>query len=99
MTRGVITFFRHLKWFSLALTGLGLCIALSSNWAQAETLVEITPIDVRGGGKMTWSQCPCFRWVAQLNLGGVAVETREFLITSDALIKMRREKIFNGQDM
>jgi hypothetical protein len=52
---------------------------------------------VSAGAQMSWYQCPCFRWVIQLQAGGAAIETREFLVSSEALFKFRQEEVFDAQ--
>lgn len=58
---------------------------------DSSTMIQIQPALASSGVQMSWGQCPCFRWTVQLQGLGGGIETRQFLVSSDALFKMRED--------
>jgi len=75
---------------------LGLSTSLFAsawNWARAdedeEPWIKVTPsAKVTAGTQIGYGACPCFRWKVGIQGPGGKIETREFLISSDALFKL-----------
>jgi hypothetical protein len=59
--------------------------------------IEITPAQVGAGAQISWGMCPCFRWVVQVQGATGAVETREWLISSDSIFNFREEQTLGFQ--
>jgi hypothetical protein len=47
-------------------------------------------IGAQAGAQMSWGQCPCFRWSIQVHALGGKLETRDFLISTDAFFKYQQ---------
>jgi hypothetical protein len=76
-------------------------IASLSSPARADDnrpqMIEVVPFKAEAGTQMSWGQCPCFRWTVQIQgLGGGVMVAKEFLISSDAVFKMRQEMEADG---
>ncbi|HTL11837.1 MAG TPA: hypothetical protein VL588_05085 [Bdellovibrionota bacterium] len=52
----------------------------------AGPMIEVDPIDATGAFEFDWFSCPCFRWTVQVKGMGGMIETKDFLISSDALV-------------
>ncbi len=79
--------------------GLGLGLGLdvdSLRAARAEGLppsrFEVGPGAVSAGIDAGFGQCPCIRWTFRAELVGGQIETRQFLISSDALLALQRRE-------
>jgi hypothetical protein len=60
---------------------------LNASPALADNMIEIAPVRAGHGITASIGQCPCFRWtIAVQGLGG-KIDTKEVLISTDALIK------------
>ncbi len=57
-----------------------------------EGMIEVMPISAAAGASMSWGACPCFRWNVRVQGLGGRIETREFLISSDALFQMQESR-------
>lgn len=93
---------------SLSLRGISLAIAAfvalaaagaSALRAPAQALadegngmIEVVPISAAAGASMSWGACPCFRWSVRVQGLGGRIETRDFLISSDALFQMQESR-------
>ena len=61
--------------------------------AHADADIEIDAVKGTIGPRMSWIQCPCFRWVMQVQVAGGQIETRDFLISSESLFKFHRGRL------
>ena len=71
----------------LVSTLLGLGLADSSS-PRRPPMIQVNPVTVQGGFNASYGYCPCFRWTVGVQLLGGQWETREFLITTDALFQL-----------
>lgn len=83
--------------------GFALVAATLSVTARAESTgegnsIEIIPAKVAAGPQMSWFQCPCFRWVVQVQAASGQLETRDFLISSDSLFTFHEENSLDFQE-
>ncbi len=72
-----------------------LCLITTGNLSKADPIPlkdQIFPTyhingDVEGGFQVSYGYCPCLRWTVKVDLGGGDFETRDFLISTDALFR------------
>jgi hypothetical protein len=82
---------------SFVLLFLAVVVALGTLAVRVGADTEIEVAKVTAGPQMSWMQCPCFRWVVQVQAAGGRIETRDFLISSDSLFKLHQEESFDFQ--
>jgi len=75
-----------------------LVLAQASAGNGSASWIEFTPAQVRTGGEVGYGQCPCLRWTLQFAGLGGRLETRDFIISSDALLALdyREDPRFQG---
>lgn len=76
--------------FLVALLALGLYATSLSADEFGRPRFEVSPVAAQVGAQMGYGQCPCFRWSLRLQLASGEWETRNFLITTDALLKLQQ---------
>jgi hypothetical protein len=79
----------------MSAVGLVAIILLFAPFARAEErlpMIEIMPAGFTAGATQGWGQCPCFRWTATVRTMGGTIETRHFVISSDALFRLQQEQ-------
>lgn len=59
-------------------------------------MIEIAPIAVDAAARVSAGYCPCLRWVVGIQAAGGKWETREFLISSEALIELEHAREMQG---
>lgn len=51
-------------------------------------LIEVTPISLSAGHTVKWAPEPYFRWTTKIQLAGGQWESRDFIVSSDALLEL-----------
>jgi hypothetical protein len=69
------------------------------NAARADGMIEVTPVRAGSGVQVSIGQCPCFRWTVQVQGLGGRIETKDVLISADALIKFQQSTNSNFQKL
>lgn len=74
----------------LLILGLAATLGLVSLPARADDIFPTTVnigADVEGGFQVSYGFCPCLRWSVRVDLLNGEIETRDFLISTDALFQ------------
>lgn len=74
---------------------LGIFLLLSAvipSPSRADLSGSVTPVSLAAGGVGSYIQCPCFRWTIGARAAGGVLETRDIVISSDALFKFRMQE-------
>lgn len=51
-------------------------------------MIELGVGGLQAGARQSWGPCPCFRWTVGVELVSGGIETRDFLISTEALFRM-----------
>lgn len=67
--------------------------------AKADNMIEISAASAGAGVQVSVGQCPCFRWTVQVQGLGGKIETKDILISADALLQYTQSNNGNFQKL
>ncbi|MCC7441055.1 MAG: hypothetical protein IT285_05460 [Bdellovibrionales bacterium] len=80
-----------LRTLFLSLVAALFCVLAGAGAWAGGPMIEVSPISGTVGVEASWGACPCLRWSVQVEAAGGQIETRDFLISSDALFQFMQE--------